>query len=314
MNLSGKNFEKPKTIYLHIGYNKTGTSAIQNSFYYNRKSLIRDGLFYPVKCRGRRKSPAHHSLAESLLFHIGKPLPQFVNKKIYCKFQADHYWNLLKEELSESDCSSAFISSEAFSRLRGYPEQMKFIREQLKNYQVKILVYLRNQPDFLASAYNQAVKRGHETRTVDELMQSGWMNIDYFIELEQWASVFGPENMIIRIFDKKKIPGGIVTEILNVLEKEVIRLDTTDWKSRFFSFKWNIRLPNSMVEQKRRLNALVRLPGFLDKVVNIWLHWKGKYSPDSELLTKVQRNLIIQKNYQSNKKLGKKYLDGAFPF
>ena len=301
-------------IILHIGYNKTGTTAIQNSFFYNRKSLKKNGLFYPNKCRGKRKSPAHHALPESLLFQIGKPLPHFVNKKIYIKYQVDHYWNVLKQEVSKSNCPFAFISSEAFSRLRGHPEQMEFIKNQLNSYDIKVLVYLRNQPDYFASAYNQAVKRGYETRTVNELMQFGWMNIDYFIELEQWASVFGPENIIVRIFDKKKMQGGVVADILKVLEKERIVLDTTHWKSRFFSFKWNIRLPDNMVEKKRQLNASLRLPGFLDNAVNIWLHWKGKYLPETELITKVERNLIIQRNYQSNKKLGEKYLDGVFPF
>lgn len=303
-----------KKIILHIGYNKTGTTAIQKSFYYNRKRLNKSGIFYPIKCRGKRRSKAHHSLAECLLYHIGKPLPRFVKKKIYCKYNVNYYWKLLKEELSESECSSAFISTEAFSRLRGHPEQMKFIKDQLRGYHVKILVYLRNQPEFLASAYNQAVKRGHETRTVDELMQSGWMNIDYFVELEQWESVFGTENMIVRIFDKEKMTGGIVIDLLNLLENEGISIDTSDWRSRFFSFKWNIRLPDNMVEYKRRLNALVRLPTFLDKLVNIWLLWKGKYSPENKLLTEAQRNLIIQKNYDSNQKLGKKYLNNRFPF
>ena len=87
-----------KKVILHIGYNKTGTTAIQNSFYYNRKSLVRDGLLYPYKCSGRRKSPAHHSLAESLLYHIGKPLPHFVNTKVYSKYPFDYYWKILKNE------------------------------------------------------------------------------------------------------------------------------------------------------------------------------------------------------------------------
>ena len=74
-----------KKVILHIGYNKTGTTAVQNAFYYNRNILAKNGIYYPTKCRGKRKSPAHHSLAESLLFHVNKPLPSFVNLKIYRK-------------------------------------------------------------------------------------------------------------------------------------------------------------------------------------------------------------------------------------
>jgi hypothetical protein len=303
-----------KKIILHIGYNKTGTTAIQSIFFYNRKSLMNDGLFYPVRCRGKRKSPAHHSLAESLIYQIGKPLPKFVKTKIYSKFPKYHYWQLLLEELAETDCKTIFISSEAFSRLRGHPEQMQFIRGQLKAYQVKILVYLRSQPDFLASAYNQAVKRGHETRTVDELMQSGWMTIDYFTELEDWASVFGAENIIVCIFDQQKMPGGVMADVVGVLEYEGIRLDTSIRASKFFSFKWNIRLPDNMVETKRRINAAYRLPEFADRAVNTWLQWRGKSKPNAEILTKAQKEMIIQRYSQSNQKLGEKYLNGKLPF
>lgn len=303
-----------KRVILHIGYNKTGTTAIQKSFYYNRKNLMRNGLFYPVKCRGKRKSPAHHSLAESLLFQIGKPLPNFVKPKIYSKYPKDHHWQLLHDELAQTKCEAVFISSEAFSRLRGNPEQIEFIRKQLKDYRVKVLVYLRSQPEFLESAYNQAVKSGHETRTVEELMQSGWMSINYFEELEQWAFVFGPDNIIVRIFDKRKMPGGVVADVLKVLEKEGLICNAHEWFSKYLTIKWNLRLPNNMVEVKRRINTKHRLPLFIDKLINFYLHWKGKYGVDIDLLSRNQKDQIKENYLESNRKLGEKYLLGKFPF
>lgn len=163
-----------KTIYLHIGYNKTGTTAIQSTFFDNIKELAEQGIFYPQECRGKRKSPAHHSLAESLLFQIGKPLPDFVKPRIYSHYPPDYYWQLLHQELAETNCEKVFISSEAFSRLRGNREQMEFVKKQFEGYQVKILVYLRDLVEYFESAYNQAVKRNGETRTVEEMMNSGW--------------------------------------------------------------------------------------------------------------------------------------------
>lgn len=303
-----------KSIILHIGYNKTGTTAIQKSLYYNRDILEKNGIYYPKKCRGKRKSPAHHALAESLLFRIKKPLPRFVNTKIYSNYSFDYYWNILKAELQETKAPVVFISSEAFSRLRGNPAQMQFIREQLKGHRIRILVYLRSQPEFLASAYNQAVKRGYETRTVEELMHSGWMTINYFEELEDWASVFGCENIIVRIFDQQKMPGGVMVDVEQVLSNEGIVLIKTKNPKKSFSLKWNVGLPNSMVETKRQINASCSLPAFLDKAVNAWLHRRGKNLPDVEILSKAQKDLIIQRNYQSNQKLGEKYLNGKLPF
>lgn len=303
-----------KKLILHIGYNKTGTTAIQKSFKYNRKRLEKKGIFYPMHCRGKRKSPAHHSLAESLLFYIKKPLPDFVNKKIYSKYPYDHYWNLLKDELKKAKAQTVFISSEAFSRLRGHPDQMRFIRDQLLDYQIKILVYLRSQTDFFESAYNQAVKRGHESRTVEELMHSGWMNINYYEELEQWASVFGSENIIVRVFDKKRMPDGVVADVLEVMEKEGLLQNANEWFSKYKSFKWNIRLPNNMVEVKRKINAKYRLPVFIDRLINFYMHWKGKYGVDIDLLSIDQKEQIIENYFESNRKLGEKYLNRDSPF
>lgn len=303
-----------KTVILHIGYNKTGSTAVQNCLFYNRKILEKHGVFYPKKCRGKRRSPAHHSLAESLLFHIHKPLPNFVNEKIYKRYPFHHHWNVLQEEISQTEAQTVFVSSEAFSRLRGNPAQMKFIRDELKNFRIRLLVYLRSQPEFLESAYNQSVKRGHESRTVEELMQSGWLKIDYFRELEEWASVFDAENIIVRIFDKKKMQGGVVADVLKVLEREGVSLEADNWFSKYIHFKWNIRLPNNKVETKRRINAQYNLPGFIDRMVNIYLNWTGKFSPDIDLLSPEQNNRIRENYFSSNQKLGQKYLNGTIPF
>jgi len=306
--------ENKKQVYLHIGYNKTGSTAIQSSFFANANSLKKQGVLYPLECRGKRKSPAHHSLAESLLYHIGKSLPRFVNTKIYREYPMDYYWNLLKQELADTDCQTIFISSEAFSRFRDNPDQIEFIREQLNDFDVKIIVYLRSLPEFLESAYNQAVKRGHESRTVDELMEMGWMNIDYFEEIEQWAAVFGAENMIVRIFDKETMEGGIVRDIIKVLKQEGVNVDTSGWSTKFFDLRWNIRLPNNMVERKRRINASIKLPRILDKAVNLYLHWAGRNSAYVSLLSHEQKEQIRSKNFISNQKLGEKYLNESSPF
>jgi len=304
-----------KLIYLHIGYNKTGTTALQNAFYRNSSFLKQKSLLYPLQCRGQRGSPAHHALAESILYKIGKPLPSFVNTLIYNDLPADHFWKILIGEIEGSDCQRVFISSEAFSNLRGSTEEIVHIKEYLEGYEVKILVYLRSQPDFLESAYNQAVKSGGEKRTVDDLMRGGWLNIDYFKEIEQWASVFNPENIIVRIYDRAVIQRGIVSDVLTIIGlKELesqLKLTFPAGKTNKMS---NTRLPNNMVELKRKINVLLKKPRSVDNQINYFLHWTGSFLKDKSLLSEEQRNAIINHNYLSNKMIGEKYLNGKFPF
>ncbi len=311
MNLPGNN-PHLKTIYLHIGYNKTGTTAIQSSFYLNRKNLKEAGLLYPDLCRGKRKSPAHHSLAESLLYQIGKPLPKFVKTKIYSKLPKGYYWQLLHKELTETDCDTFFISSEAFSRLRGSREMMEFVKNQFTGFEIKILVYLRSQVEYFESAYNQAVKRNYETRTLDEMMKSGWFSMDYFDEMEQWAAVFGAENMMVRIYDRNRFPNrSIVGDVLTVFGLPDLMLKPKWWR---FKATFNVRLPNNMVEPKRRINEKIRLPRFLDNLLVFGLQFLGRFFNPVGLFSDEQKEYIRKHFNGSNNRLGEKYLDGTFPF
>jgi hypothetical protein len=314
MTTNNSKHKKPQTIYLHIGYNKTGTMAVQRIFFDNVEKLAKYGIFYPVKCRGKRKSQAHHSLVESLLHHLGKPLPKFVKTKIYSKFPKDHYWQLLHKELAETDCETIFISSEAFSRLRGSREMMEFVKNQFSGYQVKVLVYLRSQVEYFESAYNQVVKRNYETRTVDEMMKSGWLTMDYFAELEQWAEVFGAENLVVRIYDRNRFVGkNVVEDVLALLKIQVKghRPDTKEWQVKT---NYNIRMPNTMVETNRKINKNIRLPRFFCTAVVFWRWLTNRYSLDAELLTEEQKGHLKDFFSESNRKLGKKYLGGEFPF
>lgn len=301
-----------KTIYLHIGYNKTGTTAIQNIFFENAKILVKHGIFYPIKCRGKRKSPAHHSLAESLLYQIGKPLPNYVKPKIYSQYPPDYYWDLLHQELAETDCETIFISSEAFSRLRGNRKQMEFVKKQFEGYQIKILVYLRDQVSFFESAYNQAVKRNGETLTVNEMMKSGWLSMDYFDEMEQWASVFGAQNIVVRIYDRSSFSrGSVLKDVLKVLGLPHLILKPKWWRLKA---NFNVRLPNNMVGTKRLINKNLMLPRFLDNAVVFGLQIIGNFFDPVEIFTEEQKKIVCKHFCVSNLELGNKFLNGNFPF
>ena len=308
-----------KTVYLHIGYNKTGTTAIQKTFFKNVKFLEENNLFYPLECRGDRESPAHHSLAESLLFACNKPLPTFVNTDIYAKYSTDHYWKLLHEELAKTKCTSIFISSEAFSRFRQCESQIRFIKEQFDNCKVKILVYIREPTAYLESAYNQAIKSGNEIHTIKKMINQGWLTFDYFEEIEKWTNVFGVENIIVRIYDKLYFPNGIVADVLEAIGFG----NSTNFKnlpiiSQRRNKEDNPRLPNNMVEIKRIINILFRILGKkslkCDYRINNFLTRLAPFFKDKSLLSDDDKKFLYNHFYASNLKLGKKYLGGAYPF
>jgi len=304
-----------KKIYLHIGYNKTGTSTLQNTFFRQKAVLAKHGLLYPTKCRGKRRSPAHHALSESILYGLGESLPHLATTSMYKEFSVKYFWDLLIEEIEQSDCTNVFISSESFINLRGREEQIEQIRTFLEGYDVKILIYLRRQPEFLEAAYNQSIKHGREKRTINELMETVWPFINYFDELEGWSSVFGHQNIIVRIYNTSLIEGGIVKDVLHLLG--LTELENQFQKNGAISRRdkmANPRLPNNMVEFKRRINAKLNLPRSYDEHINRILQWAGRFLPNKPLFSEEKKQEILLKNHVANQKLGEKYLHGKYPF
>lgn len=308
-----------KTIYLHIGYNKTGTTAIQRAFFKNRKLLEDNHLFYPFRCRGERKSAAHHSLAESLLFGCNRPLPSFVNQEIYRNHSRDHYWNLLHEELAKQQCSKIFISSEAFSRFGECEHQIETVKNQLYNYDVKILIFLREQIEYLESAYNQAIKYGNETRKIQAIINDGLSTLNYLETIDSWAKVFGQENMLVRIYKKANLANGIVADVLKVIGLE--DLTKKESLSNFLlndKTDYNPRLPNNLVEVKRLINIFSNLTGkktlHTDNKINKALTRLGKKNKDRHLINSKNAKKIRDHFYAVNVELGQKYFNGHYPF
>ena len=66
-----------RTLYIHVGTHKTGTTSLQQFLLLNEKLLRQKGLFIPLSGRMHRKEPWHHPLANSLK---AKPHPEFFSK------------------------------------------------------------------------------------------------------------------------------------------------------------------------------------------------------------------------------------------
>lgn len=151
-------------VFLHIGTNKTGTSAIQNFLYNNPELLASHKILYPST--GRGSAPAHHTLAESLAV-----APERANE---FRFQ------LLKEA---EGFDTIVLSSEAF---RVYPPGP--LAQMLYGIPTEVVVYLRPHMQHLSSWYREGVKS-----------RNFWMPFSQFIAhnarphhpwLNKWASHF----------------------------------------------------------------------------------------------------------------------------
>lgn len=154
-----------KTIYLHVGNFKTGTSAIQKFCSDHREELLEDGFDYLRCARPSRNNSNHGKLSVSLISKYGGHIPHWYNDK-------DDFQLISKTvigEIQRSSCDNIIISSEEFYRIAGYKAATVEraacdLQKLFSGHRVKVIMYVRKPFDLLKSWYNQANKSNRPFR------------------------------------------------------------------------------------------------------------------------------------------------------
>ncbi|WP_139788480.1 hypothetical protein [Halomonas sp. BC1] len=192
--------------YLHIGTEKTGSTAIQIALLKNKDNLLDLGLAYLVS-HDRIESRAFAAAA------IGdKQKDDFLtrNNMDSAKSRQELRHQLasdLDSFISElpGHVHSIILSSEHFhSRLR-YSNQVKWLYEFLLPYAsgFTVICYVRPQVDLVSSSYSTMLK-SYDARSLSEVVDSvcvknnHYYNYNNFLSL--WENVFGFESMVLRLF------------------------------------------------------------------------------------------------------------------
>jgi hypothetical protein len=204
-----------KTVYLHIGIEKTGTTTIQNFLHLNRGNLTKFGFAY-TKSTGiknnRKLVVAAYDLdtrdefARIHNIHTEKQLHDY-QKSVICD---------LKQEIESLSQDKIIFSSEHFqSRLKKKSElyRLKQILTELGASQVYIVVYLRNPADLANSFYSTAIKYGSTLAAPPGPRDEYYNHICHHQKtLENFGEVFGQEFLIPRLFEKSQFKNNSLLE------------------------------------------------------------------------------------------------------
>jgi hypothetical protein len=199
------NSHKITKIYLHIGMPKTGTSALQQFFFLNRKLLLSKGLYYPLT---GLDGWAHHYFPASI---TGRNLQTDISFRDY-----------VNKIVAERDFVAGLpllLSSEAFFNFRA--KEMKKLKNVLEGIDVKIIIYLRRQDLWIQSAYNQAVKSHRDRITYDikkYTENKHFNNLDYAHTLGKWEELFGGKNIIVKIYETPQMPQGVYQSFMDIFD------------------------------------------------------------------------------------------------
>lgn len=309
-----------KTLYLHIGMPKTGTTSIQNFLCQNRSVLEKNGFCYPdfgnmfpkyagaanglfmVKCFAEEMQLAQDT--QEQLFREGM-------KRVQQLF--GQYDNII--------ISNERIFRATYERRSSLWQELKEAGEK-HGFSVKIILFLRRQDLYLASHYNQKVKLNIRwdgnvgTKTWEEYLKlpsAVKHSLDYYGRLEQIRAVLGKDAVIVRRFEKQHFYGGsLYSDFLHVLGLEYTR------EYQLAQEEYNKNLPGNTVEIMRILNEVEEIDSrdrqlFLDALL-----LDGKLSTryyKTSMFSKEEAEALLEKYKEGNQKIAEEYIqDGEALF
>ena len=189
-----------RVCYVHVGPHKTGSTSIQWFLQENRAELLKHGYFVP---ESETRRGAHHTLAEGLAgLDVGEHREPLVARSIAA--------------IAERPAQAIIISSEALEGLfrnRQHTETF-FNRIHELSLKPKLILFPRNQPQWINSSYASSVKSFRRSDSFEAcafgFAQSPDARFSRWIEL---AETHGAE-LIARPFSKETLSRGVIPEFL----------------------------------------------------------------------------------------------------
>lgn len=285
-----------KTVYIHIGTFKTGTTSIQQFLKDNRARLENRGIYVPTT-----QVLAHHPLPLSL-----------IKKHSYWRggwreFEGgpDEIWGKLIEEIEETDCENIVLSSESFCDLvnencrKSSQYFADYLKKKLGVYDVKIICYLRSIEPYLRGIYQESVKITSSTISLGEeisnLFARDSIHTKPSIYLDFYEGIFGRENIIVKEYSKDNLLGGdSVKDFLNIF-------GCADLYDPGEKIQSNPSLSGLQLRYKRALNLYASDSYTLHKELAQLIHLSEEISSCSKNEFSMPDDIIAEINYEQEK-------------
>jgi hypothetical protein len=189
-----------KKVYLHVGFHKTGTTAIQESFYKYSSELKDLGINYATKSRraNHREAWALRERAWGWKNRGGELVP--ISE-----------WEKKVKRIGSRKINS-LLSSEFFSELND--TQLNRMAADLKNYDVEVIFTIRPLAKILGSSYQQYLKYGikvsyeewlkdiFKNTEVSKSTPTFWKRHRHDLVISRWAKAFGNEKIHLVVVDE----------------------------------------------------------------------------------------------------------------
>ena len=202
-------------VIVHIGQNKTGSTTIQRWLKSNAAALARQGIKYDPLEAGSDRLP-HLTGFQALSRHInGLPVESDVIRFRYGidgpEAQAhvvDEFETRATASFGTGDFETYVISSEALCvTLHDKATIEKFIGFLERHFdRVQVTAYVRDQVDWMPSAYSEGIKSGHSESLAAYLKRAPMKNLNAFAVT--WCNAIGADRFNIRLLEPDYLTNG----------------------------------------------------------------------------------------------------------
>lgn len=293
-------------LYLHAGFHKTGTTAIQHCAAANRGRLHSQGVLYPeYSPMFARTTEGHHLFAHALA-DKSRHLTAGQARELAVKWHDQARREGSRVFLSAEPVCRHFISGKPSGWRESRLRYLQRLADALKGFEVEPVLVLRRQDDFVRSLYQERVARGSISTGFQSFCNVRESKARFLEILVLFREVFGTVRVLLY---EDLVQTGLLSSFFSELnigdlqfsDRQVVRgslsVGETLIKARL----------NPYVERKRQNNALIRW-------LRSWrVRWalRGVFQGDESFWRDgIQRQQFLAGFSEENDRIGAEFLDG----
>jgi hypothetical protein len=193
-----------KRLIVHVGANKTGSSAVQRFLSLNCPTLREEGIVVPNnRFEVADKIEGHHVFGFQEL--LGDP---------------SEGRRRLEEAMDavEAACPGANAIVLSAENLTANPAAPSLFEGLVERYETRIIMYTRRQDEYILSSWQQWYSKIWTDFWAWAISVVGTLG-DWRAYLENWETVVPREGITVRVFERPKLEGGdVVADFYGMLE------------------------------------------------------------------------------------------------
>jgi len=284
-------FMMKKKLVLHIGAGKCGSSAVQAFLSKNHKELLKRGILIPDG-----KCDLTDTVVGNQIWFLqdGVKKPDF-DKVIQRRMKKLHL------HMGENNLDTVVLSAENMINSDGFHSLFANLESI---FDIRVVAYVRRQDDYHISAWQQWYLKQFES--FEEYVDKRVDLADWHLALDVWATQYGRENIVVRVYEKEKlVNGNVVDDFMSVLSIPTDGMEKIEKRiNRSIDEKYN-RIAN---KHRQQLFKSIHDNEFYEFLVTSFGDDAFKTYRGSRELTLAQRHQLLKRYQVSNQNLYNDYL------